>query len=165
MTVSSRSAEILPRFYDPPIPPSSVLRLSPAVENFPPIFQVQKVITPEDPPSASPFGPSVGTRPRWANLFPLRTLKYLEILTKSKRWLRWKIRHRRVVLDLPVDRDPDRRLSLPTGNFEKFSKSNKWSRWEISRPRMLLDRARPKRPSTGLFFHCNVTSSRKKRSQ
>ena len=66
--------------------------------------KVQKVITLEHPRSADPFGPSIGTRPRWANLFPLRTLKYFEILTKSKRWLRWKIRNWRVVLDLPVEK-------------------------------------------------------------
>ena len=61
MTVSSRSAEILPRFYDP-IPPSSVLRLSPTVENLPKIFQVQKVITLEDLQSASRSRPACRSR-------------------------------------------------------------------------------------------------------
>ena len=77
---------------------------------FQKIFKVQKVITLEHPRSADPFGPSIGTRPRWANLFPLRALKYFEILTKSKRRLRWKIRNRRVVLDLPVERPSWARL-------------------------------------------------------
>ena len=71
---------------------------------FQKIFKVQKVITLEHPRSADPFGLSIGTRPRWANLFPLQTLKYFEILTKSKRLLRLKICDRRVVLDLPVER-------------------------------------------------------------
>ena len=39
----------------------------------------------ERPPSASHSRAAGGERPRLAGLFPLRTLKYFEILTKSKR--------------------------------------------------------------------------------
>ena len=82
------------------------------------------MITLEHPRSADPFGPSIGTRPRWANLFPLWTLKYFEILTKSKRWLRWKIRNRRVVLDLPVEKYRDRRV-FRSDTFSKNFQSPK----------------------------------------
>ena len=108
---------------------------------FQKILKVRKVITLEHPRSADPFGPSIGTRPQWANLFPLRTLKYFEILTKSKRWLRWKIRNRRVVLDLPVERPSWARLfPLRTLKYyEILTKSKRWLRSKIRNRRVVLD--------------------------
>ena len=99
------------------------------------------MITLEHPRSADPFGPSIATRPRWANLFPLRTLKYFEILTKSKRSLRWKIRNRRVVHDLPVERPSWARLfPLRTLKyFEILTKSKRWLRWNLRNRRVVLD--------------------------
>ena len=84
MTVSSRSAEILPRFYDPPS-----LRLR-----------------------------CCGCLPRWKICHPF---------SKSKRWSRRKIRHRRVRLDRAWGRDPDGRISSHYGpwNVLKFWQSPK----------------------------------------
>ena len=66
-------------------PPDLVPLFPPKVKKFRKIFKVQKVITLEDLQSASHSQPAGRQRPRWAGLFPLRTLKYFEILTKSKR--------------------------------------------------------------------------------
>ena len=164
MTASSRSAEILPRFYDP-IPPSSVLRLSPKKENFAKTFKVQKVITLEDPPSASRSRPAGRERRPSAGLFSPRTLKYFQSPKGDP------------TLQIPrpqmlLDRARPKRPSSANGSRPNAAKQTLVRGWFSTerdqrdpRPRMLLDRARPKRPSTGLFFHCNVTSSRKRRSQ
>ena len=139
---------------------------------FQKIFKVQKVITLGNPRPADPFGPSIGTRPRWANLFPLRTLKYFEILTKSKRWLRWKTRNRRVVLYLPVERPSWARLFPPRTlkYFEILTKSKRWLRWKIRNRRVILDRPVGKYRNRRVFrsedtFSKKFSKSKKKKTK
>ena len=127
MTASSRSAEILPRFYDL-IPPSSMLRLSPKKENFAKTFKVQKVITLEDPPSASRSRPAGRERRPSAGLFSPRTLKYFQSPKGD-----------------PTGRSLVRRcFSTERGQRDP-------------RPPMVLDRTRPNRPSSADGSRPSVT--------
>ena len=57
---------------------------------------------------------------------------FFKKFSKSERWLRWKIRNRRIVLDRPVEKYRDQRLFRSDTFFKKFSvqkkKKKKWLR-------------------------------------
>ena len=105
-----------------------MLRLSPAVEDFPPIFQVQKVITLEDPPSASRSRPAGRERHPSAGLFSPRTLKYFQS---------------------PKGDPTGKSLVRRCFSAERGQRDH--------RPPMVLDRTRPNRPSSADGSRPSVT--------